>query len=125
MLTRGRGRGRILLRRAPICRPAQRWIACTTIGERISSRHVIHQPQLPVCTRLIHNTFTTTLHDENLNNTSLDPYLNINDEGNFTKYADIASSAQLILELAMKNLIQKAIKLSGKKKGSSNFGAGE
>ena len=45
-----------------------------------------------------------------------EPYLNINEEENFTKYADIASSAQLILELAMKNLIQKAIKLSGKKK---------
>ena len=45
-----------------------------------------------------------------------EPYLDINDEANFKKYADIASSAQLILESAMKNLIQKAIDLSGKKK---------
>ena len=45
-----------------------------------------------------------------------EPYLNINEEKNFTKYADIASSAQLILELTMKNLLEKAIKLSGKKK---------
>ena len=44
------------------------------------------------------------------------PYLNISLEENFKKYADIASSAQLILELTMKNLIQKAINLSGKKK---------
>ena len=44
------------------------------------------------------------------------PYLNINEETNFKKYADIACSAQLILELTMKNLIQKAIELSGKKK---------
>ncbi len=43
-----------------------------------------------------------------------DPYLNL--EENFNKYADIASSAQLILELTMKNLLEKAIKLSGKKK---------
>ena len=45
-----------------------------------------------------------------------EPYLNINDEVNFKKYADIASSTQLILESTMKNLIQKAINLSGKKK---------
>ena len=45
-----------------------------------------------------------------------EPYLDINDEANFKKYADIASSAQLILESAIKNLIQKAIDLSGKKK---------
>ena len=44
------------------------------------------------------------------------PYLNINEETIFKKYADIACSAQLILELTMKNLIQKAIELSGKKK---------
>ena len=43
-------------------------------------------------------------------------YLNINIEENFKKYANIASSAQLILELTMKNLLEKAIKLSGKKK---------
>ena len=45
-----------------------------------------------------------------------EPYLNLNLEENFKKYADIASSAQLILELTMKNLLEKAIKLSGKKK---------
>ncbi|MBD1139376.1 hypothetical protein IDH27_03540 [Pelagibacterales bacterium SAG-MED46] len=44
------------------------------------------------------------------------PYLNINKEKNFKKYADIASSAQLILELTMKNLIKKAIILSGRRK---------
>jgi len=45
-----------------------------------------------------------------------EPHLNINEETNFNKYADIASSAQLILEYTMKNLIQKAMKLSGKTK---------
>ena len=45
-----------------------------------------------------------------------EPYLDINVEANFKKYADIASSTQLILEYAMRNLIQKAIDLSGKKK---------
>ena len=45
-----------------------------------------------------------------------EPYLNINVEENFKKYADIASSAQLILELTIKNLLEKAMKLSGKKK---------
>ena len=45
-----------------------------------------------------------------------EPYLNKNEEVNFKKYADIASSTQLVLELTMKNLIQKAMKLSGKKK---------
>ena len=45
-----------------------------------------------------------------------EPYLNIGEEANFNKYADIASSAQLILEHTMKNLIQKAIHLSGKRK---------
>jgi carbamoyltransferase len=45
-----------------------------------------------------------------------EPYLNINEEANFKKYADIASSTQLILELTIKNLIQKAMELSGKRK---------
>ena len=45
-----------------------------------------------------------------------EPYLNINEEANFNKYADIASSTQLILEHTMKNLIQKAMLLSGKRK---------
>ena len=45
-----------------------------------------------------------------------EPYLNINEESNFKKYADIASSAQLILEKTMQNLIKKAIQISGKKK---------
>lgn len=45
-----------------------------------------------------------------------EPYLNLNLEENFKKYSDIASSAQLILELTMKNLLEKAKKLSGKKK---------
>ena len=45
-----------------------------------------------------------------------EPYLNINLKENFKKYADIASSAQSILELTMKNLLENAIKLSGKKK---------
>ena len=45
-----------------------------------------------------------------------EPYLNINEEANFNKYADIASSTQLILEHTMKNLIQRAMDLSGKRK---------
>ena len=45
-----------------------------------------------------------------------EPYLDIREEKNFNKYADIASSAQLILEHTMKNLIQKASDLSGKRK---------
>ena len=45
-----------------------------------------------------------------------EPYLNINEDINFNKYADIACSAQLILENTMKNLILKAIDLSGKSK---------
>ena len=45
-----------------------------------------------------------------------EPYLNTNEEDNFKKYADIASSAQLILEETMQNLIKKIIKISGKKK---------
>jgi len=44
------------------------------------------------------------------------PYLNLNVDENFKKYADIASSAQLILELTIRNLLEKAMKLSGKKK---------
>ena len=45
-----------------------------------------------------------------------EPYLDINEKKNFKKYADIASSAQLILELTVKNLIKKAMKLTGKRK---------
>ena len=45
-----------------------------------------------------------------------EPYLDINEKGNFNKYADIASSTQLILEHTIKNLIQKAINLSGRRK---------
>ena len=45
-----------------------------------------------------------------------EPYLDINEKKNFKKYADIASSTQLILELTVKNLIKKAIKLTGKRK---------
>ena len=45
-----------------------------------------------------------------------EPFLNINKEENFKKYANIASSAQLILEQTIKNLIQKAMELSGKRK---------
>ena len=45
-----------------------------------------------------------------------EPYLNISEDVNFNKYADIASSAQLILENTIKNLIQKAMDLSGKSK---------
>tara|TARA_B100001093_G_scaffold495207_1_gene539434 strand:- start:495 stop:2189 length:1695 start_codon:yes stop_codon:yes gene_type:complete len=53
-----------------------------------------------------------------------EPYLNLNDEKNFQKYADIASSTQLVLEQTVKNLIQKAIKLSGKKKIIMTGGVG-
>ena len=45
-----------------------------------------------------------------------DPYLNINIEANFNKYADIANSAQLILEKTIENLILKAMDLSKKRK---------
>ena len=45
-----------------------------------------------------------------------EPYLDIREEKNFNKYADIASSAQLILEHTMKNLIKKASDLSDKRK---------
>tara|TARA_B100000575_G_C23095180_1_gene631633 strand:- start:315 stop:1610 length:1296 start_codon:yes stop_codon:yes gene_type:complete len=45
-----------------------------------------------------------------------EPYLNINIKANFNKYADIANSAQLILEETIENLILKAIDLSNKRK---------
>ena len=45
-----------------------------------------------------------------------EPYLNLNENKNFKKYADIACSAQLILEQAMQNIIKEVIKISGKKK---------
>jgi carbamoyltransferase len=45
-----------------------------------------------------------------------EPYLDTNDENNFKKYADIACSAQMLLEEAMEKVIKKVIKLSGKKK---------
>ena len=45
-----------------------------------------------------------------------EPYLDISEESNFNKYADIACSAQMILEYTMKNLIKKATDLSGKRK---------
>jgi carbamoyltransferase len=45
-----------------------------------------------------------------------EPYLDIREEKNFKRYADIASSAQLILEHTIKNLIKKASDLSGKRK---------
>lgn len=44
------------------------------------------------------------------------PYLHIDIKENFIKYANIASSAQLVLELTVKKLIQKAMLLSNKKK---------
>jgi len=45
-----------------------------------------------------------------------EPYLDINLKENFEKYKNIASSAQLLLELTIKNLLLKAIQLSGEKK---------
>ena len=45
-----------------------------------------------------------------------EPYLDTNEENNFKKYADIACSAQMLLEEAMEKVIKKVIKLSGKKK---------
>ena len=45
-----------------------------------------------------------------------EPYLNINEETNFIKYADIACSAQSILEQAMQNVIKQVMKMSGKTK---------
>lgn len=45
-----------------------------------------------------------------------EPYLNINNENNFKKYSNIASSAQFILEQTAKNLLSKAKELSRKNK---------
>ena len=44
------------------------------------------------------------------------PYLNLAIKENFKKYSDIASSAQLILNKSVKNLILKAKQLTGKNK---------
>ena len=44
------------------------------------------------------------------------PYLNLGIKENFQKYSNIASSAQLLLNKSLKNLIFKAKKLTGKKK---------
>lgn len=45
-----------------------------------------------------------------------EPYLNIDLDSNFQKYADIACSAQIILEETMENIIRNIIKISDKKK---------
>jgi len=45
-----------------------------------------------------------------------EPYLNINIDTNFKKYADIACSAQIILEETMENIMRNIIKISNKKK---------
>ncbi|WP_440654441.1 carbamoyltransferase N-terminal domain-containing protein [Candidatus Pelagibacter sp. HIMB1506] len=45
-----------------------------------------------------------------------EPYLNINIDANFKKYADIACSAQIILEETMENIMRNIIKISNKKK---------
>tara|TARA_S200000501_G_scaffold309055_1_gene298838 strand:+ start:3504 stop:5195 length:1692 start_codon:yes stop_codon:yes gene_type:complete len=45
-----------------------------------------------------------------------EPYLNLDIKENFQKYSDIASSAQLLLNKSVKNLILKAKKLTGKNK---------
>ena len=45
-----------------------------------------------------------------------EPYLNINIDANFEKYADIACSAQIILEETMENIMRNIIKISNKKK---------
>ena len=45
-----------------------------------------------------------------------EPYLNINIDTNFEKYADIACSAQIILEETMENIMRNIIKISNKKK---------
>ena len=45
-----------------------------------------------------------------------EPYLNLSVKENFQKYADIASSAQLLLNKTVKNLILKAKELTGKNK---------
>lgn len=44
------------------------------------------------------------------------PYLNIDLDSNFQKYADIACSAQIILEETMENIIRNILKISDKKK---------
>ena len=44
------------------------------------------------------------------------PYLNLNIKENFEKYSNIASSAQLILNKSVKNLILKAKQLTGRNK---------
>ena len=44
------------------------------------------------------------------------PYLNLGIKENFQKYSNIASSAQLILNKSVKNLILKAKQLTGKNK---------
>ncbi len=44
------------------------------------------------------------------------PYLNLGIKENFQKYSNIASTAQLLLNKSLKNLILKAKKLTGKKK---------
>ena len=45
-----------------------------------------------------------------------EPYLNISIDTNFEKYADIACSAQIILEETMENIMRNIIKISNKKK---------
>jgi carbamoyltransferase len=51
-----------------------------------------------------------------LSNKIDEPYLNIDIDSNFQKYADIACSAQIILEDTMENIIRNIIKISDKKK---------
>mgnify|MGYP001374111497 CR=1 FL=1 len=51
-----------------------------------------------------------------LSNIIDEPYLNINIDTNFQKYADIACSAQIILEETMENIMRNIIKISNKKK---------
>ncbi len=45
-----------------------------------------------------------------------EPYLNLSIKKNFEKYADIASSAQLILNKSIRNLVLKAKNITGKNK---------
>ena len=45
-----------------------------------------------------------------------EPYLNLNIKKNFQKYSNIASSAQLLLNKSLRNLILKAKELTGKSK---------
>jgi len=59
----------------------------------------------------LHKSFSKKLYDM-----FGEPYLNIDEETNFRKYADIACSAQSILEQAMQNVIKKVMKMSGKTK---------